>query len=79
MVPSGVHVEIDDDETRLSAVGWLFMAEVFAIFANVLLLDADGKALNAKEEERRAVMCQAVLRSDPAAEPPLEEREVRLY
>jgi hypothetical protein len=55
------------------------MEQVFAIFANVLVLDAEGNPTNAKEAERRAAMWirQYCARIEP--EPPLEGWEVQLY
>ncbi len=53
---------------------------VYAIFANVIELDADGSVLNAKHAERRAA---SWLRSylDPsfAPSPPLEDWETKLH
>ena len=54
--------------------------KVFAIFANVIELDEDGKVLNAEYAEKRAT---DYLRSycDPTfqVEPPYEDWEIALY
>jgi hypothetical protein len=55
------------------------MEHVFAIFANVLMLDSEGNPLNAKEAERRAAMWIRQYCAGIAPEPPLEDWEVHLY
>ena len=56
------------------------LEQVYAIFANVIELDADGAVLNAKHAERRAA--QWLLEyCDPSrpADPPLEDWELDLH
>jgi hypothetical protein len=57
------------------------MEGAFAVFANVLRLDADGNPVNAKEAEQRAAMFIRQWSSSNTlpAEPPLEHWEVALY
>lgn len=55
------------------------MEQVFAIFANVLVVDAEGNAVNSKEAERRASMWIRQYCTGVAPDPPLEDWEVRLY
>ncbi|HZT66014.1 MAG TPA: hypothetical protein VFA11_09525 [Acidimicrobiales bacterium] len=55
------------------------MEQVFAIFANVLVVDTEGNPVNAKEAERRAAMWIRQYCSRTPAEPPLEGWEVELH
>jgi hypothetical protein len=56
-----------------------FMEKTFAIFANVVRLDADGAPLNAKEAERRAVEWIRQFMTGQEPERPWEDWEVALY
>lgn len=52
---------------------------VYAIFANVLELDEEGKVLNAKHAERRAAQYILQYMTGKEAEPPFEPWETALY
>jgi hypothetical protein len=53
--------------------------QTFAIFANVIELDDDGKVLNAKLAERRAAQFIHSYVTGSAVEPGFEDWEVALY
>ena len=55
------------------------MEQVFAIYANVLVLDAEGNPVNAREAERRAAMWIRQYCAGIAPDPPLEGWEVELH
>lgn len=55
------------------------MEQVFAIYANVLVLDDDGNPVNTKDAERRAAMWIRQYCADIAPHPPWEDWEVQLY
>jgi hypothetical protein len=52
----------------------------YAIFANVLELDADGNVTNAKHAERRAAQwIRSYVDSSYEVDPPFEDWEIALY
>ena len=55
------------------------MKRVFAIFANVIELDAEGEPVNADHASRRAAQYILEYMTGRQAEPPLEDWEVALY
>jgi hypothetical protein len=58
-----------------------YMEMLFAIFANVLELDDDGRPVNAKHAERRAAsyIYRLMTGDMPEGEPPFEDWETQLY
>jgi hypothetical protein len=78
---SGSHYMLEDvDYLRLYGSDPSAIEQAYAIFANVIELDASGKVLNATHAQRRAT---DYIRSyfDPAfrVDPPFEDWEVELY
>jgi hypothetical protein len=56
------------------------LEQVFAIFANVLELDATGKVLNHKHAERRAAQyIRSYVDNGYVVEPPFEDWELALH
>jgi hypothetical protein len=55
------------------------LEQVYAIFANVLELDENGRVINAKHAERRAAQYILEYVAGKEAEPPFETWEVELH
>jgi hypothetical protein len=56
------------------------LEQTYAIFANLLELDADGTVLNAKHAERRAAQfIRSYVDETYRVDPPFEDWEVALY
>jgi hypothetical protein len=56
------------------------LEQAYAIFMNVLEVDATGQVLNAKHAERRAAQyIRSYVDKGYVVEPPLEDWEVHLY
>lgn len=56
------------------------LEQTYAIFANVLELDAEGTVLNAKHAEQRAAQyIRSYVESSYRVEPPFEDWEVALH
>jgi hypothetical protein len=55
------------------------LESVYAIFANVIELDDNGKVVNAKHAERRAAQYILQYVTGKPADPPFKPREVELY
>jgi len=55
------------------------LEQVYAIFANVLELDEEGRVINAKYAERRAAQYILQFVSGKPANPPFEDWEICLY
>ncbi len=78
---SGTHIDLEGvDYLGLYGSEPSAIEAVFAIFANVIEMDPDGRVLNAREAEQRAC---ASLRSycdrGYEVDPPFEQWEIALY
>lgn len=78
---SGTHYQLEGvDYLDLFGTEPSAIEQAFAIFANVIEMDEEGKVLNAKYAEKRAVdYIRSYCESSFKAEPPYEDWETELH
>lgn len=78
---SGTHYQLEGiDYLKLYGDEPSAIEQAFAIFANVIEVDADGEVLNAKYAEKRAVdYIRSYCDSSFHVEPPYEDWEIELH